>query len=142
MPPGRTATVLFQHALNRTVALKMLLAGAYAGEQDLQRFRREAEAAARLQHPHIVQIHEIGTVEGRPFFSLEFVDGGSLKEQLDGTPLPAAPSTALVETLARAMHHAHQQGIVHRNLKPANILLQMRNAECGMQNAEQRGNWG
>src|SRR5262249_47908773 len=77
-----------QVKLNRLVALKMILAGSYASAGELARFRREAEAVARLQHPHIVQIHEVGEADGRPFFSLEYVAGGSLADKLDGTPLP------------------------------------------------------
>jgi serine/threonine-protein kinase len=112
-----------QIGLNRTVALKMILAGDHAGPEVRARFRAEAEAVARLQHPHIVQIHEVGEEAGRPFFSLEFVDGGSLADRLAGTPLPAAQAAQLAETLARAMHYAHQRGLVHRDLKPANVLL-------------------
>ncbi len=112
-----------QVSLNRLVALKMILAGGHAGEAELQRFKAEAEAVARLQHPNIVQIHEVGQSEGRPFFSLEFVDGGSLAARLDGTPWAARPAAQIIETLARAMHAAHQQGIIHRDLKPANVLL-------------------
>jgi serine/threonine protein kinase/WD40 repeat protein len=111
-------------ALKRLVALKMILAGGYAGAAEVARFRSEAEAVARLQHPGIVQIYEVGEVDGRPFFALEFVEGGSLAEQLDGTPLPARPAAHLVKQLAQAMHAAHQRGIVHRDLKPANVLLQ------------------
>jgi WD40 repeat protein len=112
-----------QKSLNRLVALKMVLAGGHASATELARFRAEAEAVARLQHPNIVQIHEVGESEGRPFFSLEFVAGGSLSSRLDGTPLPPRYAAQLVETLARAMDTAHQAGIVHRDLKPANILL-------------------
>jgi serine/threonine-protein kinase len=112
-----------QVRLKRLAALKMILAGAYAGEHERARFRTEAEAVARLQHPNIVQVHEVGEVDGRPFISLEFVAGSSLAGQLDGTPWPAPPAARLVETLARAVEHAHQRGIVHRDLKPANILL-------------------
>jgi WD40 repeat protein len=110
-------------ALKRLVALKMILSGAHAGPQELARFRTEAEAVARLQHPNIVQIYEVGEHEGRPFFSLEFVAGGSLASRLDGTPWPIGQAVHLVETLARAVHTAHRGGIVHRDLKPANILL-------------------
>jgi serine/threonine protein kinase len=113
-----------QVRLNRVVALKVLLAGAHAGAETLARFRTEAESAARLQHPHIVPIHEVGEHEGRPYLVLECVDGGSLKQQLDGTPQPARQAAHFVETLARAVHHAHQQGVIHRDLKPGNILLQ------------------
>jgi WD40 repeat protein len=113
-----------QVGLNRLVALKMILAGAHAGPEDLERFRREAEAAARLQHPNIVQIHEVGAHHGLPFFSLEYVHGGSLAQRLHGTPLPARQAAQLVARLAHTMHAAHQQQIVHRDLKPANVLLQ------------------
>jgi tetratricopeptide (TPR) repeat protein len=101
----------------------MILAGAHAGPDQLARFRTEAEAVARLQHPNIVQIHEIGDLDGRPFFSLEFVDGSSLDARLAGTPLPGRTAARLVETLARATDAAHRCGIVHRDLKPANVLL-------------------
>ncbi|MGH7221680.1 MAG: protein kinase domain-containing protein, partial [Gemmataceae bacterium] len=109
--------------LKRRVALKMVLAGGHAGEQELARFRTEAEAVARLQHPGIVQIHEVGVHDGLPFFCLEFCPGGSLDRKLDGTPLPPNEAAALVEKLARAMHAAHQKGVIHRDLKPANVLL-------------------
>jgi WD40 repeat protein len=109
--------------LKRLVALKMILAGAHASPEQLARFQREAEAVAQLQHPHIVQIYEVGAHEGRPYFSLEYVDGGSLAQRLDGTPWPAQQAGSLAETLARAMHAAHQRGIVHRDLKPGNVLL-------------------
>jgi WD40 repeat protein len=110
-------------ALDRVVALKMLLAGGHARRDELARFKAEAEAIARLQHPHIVQVFEVGEHEGQPFFSLEYVDGGSLADRLDGTPLPAREAAELVVTLARAVHAAHEKGIVHRDLKPANVLL-------------------
>jgi WD40 repeat protein/serine/threonine protein kinase len=112
-----------QLGLNRLVALKMLLAGAHAGAAQVERFRNEALAVARLRHPNIVQIHEIGEHDGRTFFSLEFVEGGSLEKRLEGAPVPAREAAQLVEVLSRAMHAAHQQGVVHRDLKPANILL-------------------
>jgi WD40 repeat protein len=109
--------------LNRAVALKMLRTGKHAGPEELARFKAEAEAVARLQHPHIVQIFEVGQQDGRPYFALEFVDGPSLDKKLRGTPLPALQAAQLALTLARTIHHAHQKGIVHRDLKPANILL-------------------
>lgn len=112
-----------QIPLNRVVALKMILAGDHAGEQDRARFRSEAEAVARLQHPNIVQIFDIGEQAGRPFFSLEYCAGGSLEKKLRGTPLPPPEAARLVQTLARAMQAAHQQHIIHRDLKPANVLL-------------------
>jgi WD40 repeat protein len=114
----------WQQGPNRPAALKMILAGDYAGPEVLARFRTEAEAVGRLQHPHIVQIYEVGEQAGRPYLSMEYVGGGSLAQKLSGTPLPARPAAQLVESLARAIHSAHQKGIVHRDLKPANILLQ------------------
>jgi serine/threonine-protein kinase len=113
-----------QQGLNRRVALKMILAGSHSGPEQVARFRAEAEAVARLIHAHIVQIYEIGEHDGCPFFSLEYVSGGSLAAKLGGAPQPARAAAALVETLARAVHYAHQQGIVHRDLKPENVLLQ------------------
>jgi len=112
-----------QTKLRRLVALKMVLAGKHADPEHLARFRNEAEAVARLQHPHIVQIYDVGEHEGLPYFCLEFVAGGSLDHKLNGTPLPSRRAAQLVEMLARAMHTAHQQGIVHRDLKPSNVLL-------------------
>ncbi|HZT81907.1 MAG TPA: protein kinase, partial [Gemmataceae bacterium] len=112
-----------QLGLDRVVALKMILAGAHAGREERARFRAEAEAVARLQHPNIVQVFEVGEQDGRPFLALEYVAGGSLAQQLTGAPLPARAAAGLVETLARAMHYAHERGIVHRDLKPANVLL-------------------
>jgi tetratricopeptide (TPR) repeat protein len=112
-----------QIGLDRVVALKMILAGACAGPEDRARFRTEAEAIARLQHPHIIQIHEVGEYAGRPFYSLEFCPGGSLERKLAGTPLPPQEAAALTEQLARAMAAAHQKGVIHRDLKPANVLL-------------------
>ncbi len=108
---------------NRVVALKMILAGGHADEAQRARFRTEAEAVARLQHPHIVQVFEVGEHDGLPFFSLEFCPGGSLDRKLAGTPLPPAAAAKLIETLAHAVSAAHGKGIVHRDLKPANVLL-------------------
>jgi tetratricopeptide (TPR) repeat protein len=113
-----------QVGLGRTVALKMLLGADQAGHTELARFRAEAEALARLRHPHIVQIYAIVEHQGRPYFSLEYVDGPSLAQQLAGTPQDVRVAARLVETLARAMHAAHQCGVVHRDLKPANVLLE------------------
>jgi serine/threonine protein kinase/WD40 repeat protein len=115
-----------QLGLNRIVALKMIRAGELAGEGEVARFRAEAEAAARLAHPHIVQIHEIGEADGLPFFSLEYVEGGSLQQYLGGNPQDPREAARLVEVLARAMQVAHDRGVVHRDLKPANILLSCR----------------
>ncbi len=112
-----------QIQLNRPCALKMILGGAHAGVGAAARFLAEAQAIARLQHPHIVQIHHIGEAEGLPFFELEYVEGGSLDQRLDGTPWAARRAAGLVELLAVAVVEAHRLGIVHRDLKPANILL-------------------
>jgi ABC-type amino acid transport substrate-binding protein/tRNA A-37 threonylcarbamoyl transferase component Bud32 len=112
-----------QLSLKRVVALKMVLAGARASPQELDRFRREAEAAAQLQHPNIVQIYEVGDQDGFPYFSLEFVDGGSLAQRLQGAAQPARWAAQLVETLARAVEVAHRHGVIHRDLKPGNVLL-------------------
>jgi WD40 repeat protein len=110
-------------ALKRTVALKMVLAAGLASSQELTRFRLEAEAAARLSHPNIVQVHEVGEAGGHPYCALEFVEGGSLAARLKGKPLPAREAARLVEALARAVQLAHSRNVVHRDLKPANVLL-------------------
>jgi tetratricopeptide (TPR) repeat protein len=121
---GMGVVYLARHRqLGRLVALKMVLAGEYAAPAALARFRAEARAAARLQHPGIVQIFEVGEQEKRPFVALEYVAGGSLARRLAAAPLPAREAAHLVQALARAMQAAHQQGIVHRDLKPSNILL-------------------
>jgi WD40 repeat protein/tRNA A-37 threonylcarbamoyl transferase component Bud32 len=112
-----------QTRLNRLVALKMILAGAHAGSEERQRFLREAEAVARLQHPNIVQVHEVGEHGGHSFFSLEFCPGGSLAARLQGNPLPPGEAVRLVEVLARAVQVAHEAGMIHRDIKPANVLL-------------------
>ncbi|HVS36431.1 MAG TPA: serine/threonine-protein kinase [Gemmataceae bacterium] len=114
-----------QVGLNRIVALKMILSGQHAGETERARFKAEAEVAARLVHPNIVQIHEVGEANGCPFFSLEYVEGGSLAAKLDGTPWAPRPAAELIETLARALQAAHKHGVIHRDLKPANVLLTM-----------------
>jgi predicted Ser/Thr protein kinase len=119
---GRMGVVFkaWQTGLDRLVAVKTILT---AGPEQLELFRREAEAVARLQHPQIVQIFEVGEHDGLPYLSLEYVEGGSLEQRLDGTPLPARQAAALVEVLALTMRVAHEQGIVHRDLRPANVLL-------------------
>jgi formylglycine-generating enzyme required for sulfatase activity/tRNA A-37 threonylcarbamoyl transferase component Bud32 len=108
---------------NRLVALKMILSRQHAGLHERVRFQIEAEAVARLTHPNIVHLHEVGDHDGLPFFSLEFCAGGSLDGKLQGRPLPPAEAAALAEKLARAVHYAHLRGVVHRDLKPANVLL-------------------
>jgi serine/threonine protein kinase len=113
-----------QLGLQRTVALKMVRTGIQGGPKDLARFRAEAAAVARLQHPNIVQIHDVGEAAGRPYIVLEFVAGGSLAQHLQGRPQPVRPAAQMVGILARGVHAAHASGVIHRDLKPANILLQ------------------
>jgi tetratricopeptide (TPR) repeat protein len=110
-------------SLNRPVALKMLIAGAYAGPPERARFQREAEAVASLRHANIVAVHDVGDHEGCPYFTMELLERGSLAQALAGTPQPARQASALLITLAEAVQVAHRAGIVHRDLKPANILL-------------------
>ena len=112
-----------QLSLNRVVALKMVLAGEYAGRNERERFQREAEAVAGLRHPNIVQIHDVSEADGRPFFTMEYVEGGSLARKLGGKPQSPRKAAALLATLASGVHAAHQGGIVHRDLKPSNVLL-------------------
>ncbi len=112
-----------QVGLNRLVALKVIRAGGLSSPEEVARFHQEAEAEARLQHPHIVQIHEVGKHQGQPFFVLEYLAGGSLDRLVAGTPQPPRQAAELVQALARAVQYAHERGIVHRDLKPANVLL-------------------
>src|SRR5262245_34388997 len=109
--------------LARPVAIKMLLAGDYARPAEVERFRREAIAVAKLQHPNIVQVYDVGEFEGRPFFAMELLEGGTLAAKLGGVPRPAQEAATLLRTLADAVHAAHGSGIIHRDLKPANVLL-------------------
>ena len=109
--------------LNRDVALKMILSGEHIGKEALRRFQLEAQAVAKLQHPNIVQIFDINSHEGLPFFSLEFVDGETLKEMVEDEPLSSRAAAKVLLTLAEAMQYAHDNGIVHRDIKPANILM-------------------
>ncbi|VTR91578.1 serine threonine protein kinase : Tetratricopeptide repeat protein,protein kinase family protein OS=Singulisphaera acidiphila (strain ATCC BAA-1392 / DSM 18658 / VKM B-2454 / MOB10) GN=Sinac_4434 PE=3 SV=1: Pkinase: TPR_11: TPR_1 [Gemmata massiliana] len=106
--------------LNRVVALKMVQA---SGRRERERFRREAEAAAALRHPNVVQVHDVGDADGRLFFTMEYVEGGSLAQRLDGKPLPIREAAGLVLALTGAVEAAHVAGIVHRDLKPGNVLL-------------------
>ncbi len=109
--------------LNRVVALKMVLAGDCAGPRERLRFQQEAEAVAALRHPNVVQIYEVGEADGRPYFTMEYLDGGSLSQKIAGTPQPANFSASLLQSLAEAVASAHHAGIVHRDLKPSNVLL-------------------
>lgn len=112
-----------QVRLNRTVALKMILAGQFAGEADVQRFQTEAESAAQLDYPGIVPIFEVGEHEGHHFFSMGLVEGDSLAARIADGPLPPAEAAELVRKIAEAIQYAHEKGVVHRDLKPANILI-------------------
>jgi tRNA A-37 threonylcarbamoyl transferase component Bud32 len=110
-------------ALNRVVALKMILGGRFASRTEVERFRTEAEAAAKLDHPGIVPIYEIGEHDGEPYFSMGYVGGPALSERLRAGPLPPTEAARLVHDVARAVEHAHARGVIHRDLKPQNILL-------------------
>src|SRR5262249_25564280 len=112
--------------LRREVALKVALSRPYGGGTDapeLARFRKEAEAMARLRHPSIVQVYQVGEHEGVPYFAMEYVEGQSLDQKLRLTSLTAPEAARLVWTLALAAEHAHSMGVVHRDLKPANVLM-------------------
>ena len=111
--------------LNRLVALKLFAGLLPSGGEQRARIHKEAGAAARLQHPHIVQIYEIGETDGRPYLALELVHGPTLAQYLESGPLPPNVAAGLLQTLANAVQHAHERSIVHRDLKPANVLLQL-----------------
>src|SRR4051812_43464453 len=113
-----------QTSLNRIVAVKMILAGQLADEADIRRFHTEAEAAANLQHPNIVAIHEVGEHEDRHYFSMDYVEGQNLAALVRERPLPPARAAELVKTIAEAIQYAHQRGILHRDLKPQNVLME------------------
>jgi WD40 repeat protein/tRNA A-37 threonylcarbamoyl transferase component Bud32 len=117
---------------HRVVALKMILSGAHAGASDLARFSREIETIAGLQHPNLVAVYEVGEHDGRPFYSMEYVEGGNLHDRMKGQPLAPRQAAEIVEVLGRAIHAVHQRGIVHRDLKPGNVLL----AGCGLASGE------
>jgi serine/threonine protein kinase/WD40 repeat protein len=112
-----------QISLKRTVAVKMLLLGQFSSEQSIQRFRREANAVASLQHPNIVAVHEVGAVEGQPFFSMDFIEGRSLASIIRENPLPARTTAQYCHSIAEAIAYAHTRGVIHRDLKPSNILI-------------------
>src|SRR5208282_5217369 len=110
-----------QVSLHRIVALKMIIAGQLASPEDVQRFHREAQAAGNLDHPNIVPIYEVGEYEGQHYFSMKMIEGGSLASRK--LPLAVREAAKLLATVARAVHHAHQRSILHRDLKPGNILI-------------------
>ena len=112
-----------QKSLNRTVALKVISLGQWASKAHLKRFRLEAEAAARLEHPGIVPIHEVGERDGSCYFSMKFVEGGQLDEVVRREPMPIRRAVELIAKVARTVHYAHEHGILHRDIKPGNILL-------------------
>jgi serine/threonine-protein kinase len=124
---GRGATgVVYRarhRALDRPVALKMILAGPHLSPEARRRFRLEARAIARLRHPNIVQVYDVGEHAGCPYLSLELVEGGTLADRLAGAPRPPDEAARIVATLAEAVDYAHRQGVIHRDLKPANVLL-------------------
>jgi serine/threonine-protein kinase len=115
-----------QVSLNRIVALKMIRNGQLAGAEELQRFRLEAEAAANLDHPNIVPIHDVGACQGQHYFSMKLIEGGNLAQHLHQFTRDPRAAARLVAQVARAVHYAHQRGVIHRDLKPANILLSFR----------------
>src|SRR6266540_728912 len=112
-----------QKSLNRTVALKVIGLGQWAAQAHLKRFRREAEAAANLDHPCIVPIYDVGEREGSCYFSMKFIDGGQLDEVTKRQPISIRNAAGLIAKLARTVHYAHEHGILHRDIKPGNILL-------------------
>jgi serine/threonine protein kinase len=112
-----------QKSLNRTVALKVINLGQWASKTHLKRFRLEAEAAARLEHPGIVPIHEVGERDGSCYFSMKFIEGGQLDEVVRRAPMSIRQAVELITKVARTVHYAHEHGILHRDIKPGNILL-------------------
>jgi len=112
-----------QVSLNRIVAVKLMRDSAPAGAEELKRFKVEAGAAAKLKHPHIVAIHEVGEQNGRHYFAMDLVEGGDLARHTREGPLPPRQAAELVATIAEAVQHAHEKGVLHRDLKPANVLL-------------------
>jgi len=112
-----------QVSLGRQAAVKMILRADIATEADRTRFRIESEAAARLEHPHIVKVFDVGEWQGQPYFSMQFVEGQTLSQRIADGPLPARQAAELLIPVCRAIDHAHQQGVLHRDLKPSNVLI-------------------
>lgn len=128
-----------QRKLNRVVALKMILAGRLAGEEEILRFRAEAEAAAGLDHPGVVPIYEVGDLDGQHFFSMGFIDGISLSKRIAQSPISSFESARILRCIADAVEYAHQQGVIHRDLKPSNVLLKSRAPRDGKRGEEPSG---
>jgi serine/threonine protein kinase len=124
--------------LGRLVAIKLLLPGADAQDERRARFLAEAQALARVHHPNVVALYEVGEHEGRPYLALEWADGGTLAARLAGVPQPDQQAAAWIEDLARAIDHVHRLGIVHRDLKPANVLLQKDISRREAESAEEK----
>src|SRR3989441_10611227 len=112
-----------QKSLDRLVAVKLVLAGHFAGKDSIQRFRTEASAAAALQHPNIVAIHDVGVHDGEHYLAMDFVDGPNLAQLANNQPLAAHRSARYLKVVAEAIHYAHERGILHRDLKPSNVLI-------------------
>jgi serine/threonine-protein kinase len=113
----------WQQSLNRLVAVKMILRGELASSADLARFRAEAESAARLDHPNIVPVYEVGEHDGQAYFSMQYIEGSTLSQMIAAGPLPAREAASMVRTISRAVQRAHEGGILHRDLKPSNVLI-------------------
>jgi serine/threonine protein kinase len=111
------------NSLDRMVALKMIRSGRFASGESINRFQAEAKAAARLRHPNIVAIYEVGEVHGQHYFAMEYIEGESLASRIKREPISPHQAASLMSAVGRAVHHLHQEGIIHRDLKPGNIML-------------------
>jgi serine/threonine-protein kinase len=112
-----------QISLNRTVAVKMILKDTLASDSERDRFFAEARATAQLQHPGIVPVYDVGEIDGRPYFAMQYIQGRTLQDLINGGGLDERQSVRIVESIARAVHFAHENGVLHRDLKPSNILI-------------------